>query len=89
LQIGDLGQRGQSVTQVFSTLPCFVPRTPINTDSSGSRVSTRSTDGVGRRSSSSQRDLAPPSLYATGPRADTRQWPARRASPARPGRGRR
>ena len=34
LQIGDLGHRGQSVTQVFSTLPCFVPRTPINTDSS-------------------------------------------------------
>ena len=55
----------------------------------GGRVSTRSTDGVGRRSSSSQRDLQPPSLYATGPRADTRQWPSRRGSPARPGRGRR
>ena len=89
LQIGDLGHLGQPVTQVFSTVPCFVPRTPTNTDSSAVRcrraVPTQEDAGL----PCLRRDRQPPSLCATGPRADTRRWPARRASPARPGRGRR
>ena len=32
LQIGDLGHRGQPVTQVFSTGPCFVPTACLHSD---------------------------------------------------------
>ena len=55
----------------------------------GGQVSTRRTTQEDAGLPCLRRDRQRPSLCATGPRADTRQWPARRASPARPGRGRR